>query len=431
MAAREMKRILVTGAAGQIGSELTLALRERYGAENVVAAGHRTPPSPRLRDSGPFEFLDVTQRESLERVVDRYAIDTIYHMAAILSATGEQKPQLAWQVNMGGLYNVLEVARERNMVRLFCPSSMAVFGPEAPKERTPQETVLRPTTIYGVTKVAGELLCNYYFHKYGLDVRGLRYPGIISAETFPGGGTTDYAVAIFYEAILHGHYTCFVREDTVLPMMYMPDCIRATISLMEADLSRLRYHADYNVAALSFSAGELQGFSLFLQRCQQAVEEAPRGHGESPPGIGDVPIPQPTDQVQGPIPQGGQGRPYLPPRAAQYFLPRSHIPRRDPSPSRAPKSSIATIPTKGNLRPLRPRGSGTRAMIRPRRLWGWTSSLMPHLLAPDSPRLYPFVRTLKSPGGTGGGDPQAHPHLHGGVQARLPPGHRRFLAAQH
>ncbi|MGQ9457765.1 MAG: NAD-dependent epimerase/dehydratase family protein [Anaerolineae bacterium] len=252
-----MKRILVTGAAGQIGSELTLALRERYGAEKVVAAGHRTPPSPELRDSGPFEFLDVTQRESLERVVDRYAIDTIYHMAAILSATGEQNPQLAWQVNMGGLYNVLEVARERDMVRLFCPSSMAVFGPEAPKDRTPQETVLRPTTIYGVTKVAGELLCNYYFHKYGLDVRGLRYPGIISAETFPGGGTTDYAVAIFYDAILHGHYTCFVREDTVLPMMYMPDCIRATILLMEADLSRLRYHADYNVAALSFSAGEL------------------------------------------------------------------------------------------------------------------------------------------------------------------------------
>ncbi len=257
MAARETKRILVTGAAGQIGSELTLALRERYGAENVVAAVHRTPPSPKLRDSGPFEFLDVTQRESLEQVVDRYAIDTIYHMAAVLSATGEQNPQLAWQVNMGGLYNVLEVARERNMVRLFCPSSMAVFGPEAPKDRTPQETVLRPTTIYGVTKVAGELLCNYYFHKYGLDVRGLRYPGIISAETFPGGGTTDYAVAIFYDAIQHGHYTCFVREDTVLPMMYMPDCIRATIMLMEANLSRLRYHADYNVAALSFSAGEL------------------------------------------------------------------------------------------------------------------------------------------------------------------------------
>lgn len=257
MAPREMKRILVTGAAGQIGSELTLALRERYGAENVVAAGHRTPPSPKLRDSGPFAFVDVTQRETLEEVVDRYAIDTIYHMAAILSATGEQKPQLAWQVNMGGLYNVLEVARERNMVRVFCPSSMAVFGPEAPKERTPQETVLRPTTIYGVSKVAGELLCNYYFHKYGLDVRGLRYPGIISAETFPGGGTTDYAVAIFYDAILHGHYTCFVREDTVLPMMYMPDCIRATILLMEADLGRLRYHADYNVAALSFSAGEL------------------------------------------------------------------------------------------------------------------------------------------------------------------------------
>jgi len=257
MPAKEMRRILVTGAAGQIGSELTLALRERYGAENVIATGHRTKPSEELRDSGPFEFIDVTRRDSIAGVVDKYDVDTIYHMAAVLSAVGEQKPQLAWNVNMNGLYNVLEVARGRQMVRLLCPSSMAVFGPDTPRDNTPQETVLRPTTMYGVTKVAGELLGDYYFQRFGLDVRGLRYPGIISSETFPGGGTTDYAVAIFYEAIKHQRYTCFVREDTVLPMMYMPDCIRATIMLMEADLGQLKHHADFNVAALSFSAGEL------------------------------------------------------------------------------------------------------------------------------------------------------------------------------
>jgi len=254
---REMKRILVTGACGQIGSELTMALRERYGGENVVATGRKTAPSPALRDSGPFEFIDVARRETLEAVVDKYKIDTIYHMAAILSATGEQNPQLAWDVNINGLYNVLEVARERNMVRVFCPSSIAAFGPETPRENTPQETVLRPTTMYGVTKVAGELLCNYYFKRFGLDVRGVRYPGIISSETLPGGGTTDYAVAIFYEAIKHKRYTCFVRADTVLPMMYMPDCIRGTMMLMEADLSRLKHHADFNMAGVSFSAGEL------------------------------------------------------------------------------------------------------------------------------------------------------------------------------
>jgi len=252
-----MKRILVTGACGQIGSELTLTLRERYGAENVVASDIKTQPGPGLRDSGPFEVIDVTRRETIEEVVDRYGIDTVYHMAAILSATGEKNPHLAWNVNINGLYSVLEVARERQMVRVFWPSSIAVFGPETPKENTPQETVLRPTTMYGVTKVTGELLCNYYFRRFGLDVRGIRYPGIISSETLPGGGTTDYAVEIFYEALRHKRYTCFVREDTVLPMMYMPDCIRATIMLMEADLSRLKHHADYNVAGLSFSAGEL------------------------------------------------------------------------------------------------------------------------------------------------------------------------------
>jgi len=251
-----MKRILVTGAVGQIGSELTVELRRRYGAGNVVAAGHRTRPGAVLCE-GPFEYIDVTRRESIEEVVNKHNIDTIYHMAAILSAVGEAKPHLAWDVNINGLYNILEVAREHNLTRVFCPSSIAVFGPETPRDNTPQETVLRPRTMYGVTKVAGELLCDYYVRRFGLDVRGVRYPGIISSETLPGGGTTDYAVAIYYEAVANKRYTCFVREDTVLPMMYMPDCIKAIIDLMEADFDRLVHHADFNLAAMSFSAGEL------------------------------------------------------------------------------------------------------------------------------------------------------------------------------
>jgi nucleoside-diphosphate-sugar epimerase len=255
--ARQMKRILVTGAVGQIGSELTMALRELHGGDNVVAAGRKTEPRPELRDSGPFEFVNVTDREALDAVIERYDIDTIYHMAAILSAVGEERPLLCWDVNMNGLHNVLEAARDHELVRVICPSSIAVFGPETPRERTPQETVLRPTTMYGVTKVAGELLCDYYVRRFGVDARGLRYPGIISAETLPGGGTTDYAVAIFYEAVDKGRYTCFVREDTRLPMMYMPDCIKATIDLASADLDRLKHHGDFNVAAFSFTAGEL------------------------------------------------------------------------------------------------------------------------------------------------------------------------------
>ncbi len=257
MPGKEMKRILVTGAVGQIGSELTMALRERFGNENVVATGRSTAPSPTLRDSGPFEFIDVAKKKTIEAVVERYRIDTVYHLAAILSAVGEKKPQLCWDVNVNGLYNVLEIARERELTRVFCPSSIAVFGRHTPVHNTPQETILSPTTMYGVTKVAGEALCDYYFQRFGVDVRGMRYPGIISSETLPGGGTTDYAVAIYYEAVANQRYTCFVREDTVLPMMYMPDAIKSAMDLMETDLSRLEHHSNFNLAAMSFSAGEL------------------------------------------------------------------------------------------------------------------------------------------------------------------------------
>ena len=257
MAGKKMKRILVTGAVGQIGSELTMALRKRYGAENVIATGRKTRPSDELRNSGPFYFIDVTRSETIEAVAKKHRIDTIFHLATILSAVGEKNPQLAWNVNINGLYNVLELAGKLNMVRIIVPSSIAVFGLETPRDNTPNETVLRPRTIYGVTKVAGELLGNYYFYRFGLDVRGLRYPGIISHKTMPGGGTTDYAVAIYYEAIKHRRYNCFVRADTRLPMMYMPDCIKAAIDLAEADLSQLKHHCDFNVGAMSFSAQEL------------------------------------------------------------------------------------------------------------------------------------------------------------------------------
>jgi nucleoside-diphosphate-sugar epimerase len=252
-----MKNILVTGAVGQIGSELTLELRKKYGADNVIATGRKTAPSDALKNSGPFYFVDVNKPETVLEVVKKHSIDTIYHMAAILSVAGEANPKLAWYVNMDGLYNMLEMARELNMARIIVPSSIAAFGPETPRESTPNDTILKPRTIYGVTKVAGELLGDYYFRKYGLDVRGLRYPGIISHETLPGGGTTDYAVAIYYDAVKHKKYTCFVREDTRLPMMYMPDCIKSTIDLAEADLSKLKHHSDFNVGAMSFSAGEL------------------------------------------------------------------------------------------------------------------------------------------------------------------------------
>jgi len=252
-----MKRIMVTGAAGQIGSELLKLLREKYGDANVLAADIQKIPDAELRESGPFEFCDVTKRDAVESIVRRYGIDTIYHLAAILSASGEKNPHLAWDVNINGTHNILEIARTLRLTRIYIPSSIAVFGPETPREATPQETVLKPTTIYGVTKVAGELLADYYVRKFDVDVRGSRFPGIISHETLPGGGTTDYAVAIFYEAVKNKRYTCFLREDTRLPMMYMPDCLKSVVDLMEADFSRLRHHVDFNLAAMSFSAAEL------------------------------------------------------------------------------------------------------------------------------------------------------------------------------
>ncbi len=252
-----MKNILVVGSAGQIGSELVLALREKYGGDRVVAGIRKTKPSEKLTSTGPCEVVDALQKEMLAETVDKYEIDVIINMAAILSGTGEKNPMLAWDVNMNGLINILELARERKMSQVLVPSSIAVFGPTTPVDNTPQETILKPTTIYGVTKVAGELLGDYYVKRYGMDVRGLRYPGIISHETLPGGGTTDYAVAIYYEAIKHKKYTCFVNADTRLPMMYMPDCLKATIDLMEADFDNLNYHCDYNVGAMSFTVAEL------------------------------------------------------------------------------------------------------------------------------------------------------------------------------
>lgn len=256
MPRKPMRRILVTGAAGQIGSELTPELRRRYGGENVVASDIRRPGAG-MEASGPFEMLDVTDGGRMREVVEEHDIDSIFHLAAVLSAAGERRPHLAWRVNMDGLYNVLEVARELDLTRVFFPSSIAAFGPETPREMTPQETVMRPKTIYGITKVAGELLCDYYFRRFGVDVRGVRYPGIISNVAPPGGGTTDYAVEMFYAAVKFKRYVCYVREETVLPMMYMPDCIGVAVDLMEADLSKLRHHGDYNVAGMSFSAGEL------------------------------------------------------------------------------------------------------------------------------------------------------------------------------
>jgi nucleoside-diphosphate-sugar epimerase len=248
--------VLVTGAMGQIGTELTRELRKRYGSNNVIATDIRRPVG-KLAETGPCDILDVTDREAVFNIIKKYGINTIFHMAAILSATGEKNPALCWKVNMDGSMNIMDAAVELKLGTIMIPSSIAAFGPETPRFDTPQETILKPKTMYGVTKVCGELLGDYYVKKLGADIRGLRYPGIISSETPPGGGTTDFAVEIFYKAVEEGRYTCFVREDTMLPMMYMPDCIKATIDLSEARKEDLIHSCEYNLAALSFTAGDL------------------------------------------------------------------------------------------------------------------------------------------------------------------------------
>ena len=255
-----MKKILVTGSVGQIGSELTMLLRDLYGNDNVVAGGNRTKPSGKLLESGPFEIVDCTNVEQLAETVKKYKIDTIYHLAAILSAVAEAKPNLAWNVNINGLYNVLEIARENNCA-VFTPSSIGAFGPSTPPDDTPQDTIQRPNTMYGVTKVAGELLCDYYYKRFNVDTRGVRYPGIISNETLPGGGTTDYAVDIYYEAIKKKQYTSFLRAGTFLDMMYMPDALKAAVDIMEADPAKLIHRNAFNISTMSFDP-EMLGASI-------------------------------------------------------------------------------------------------------------------------------------------------------------------------
>lgn len=244
-----MKKILVTGALGQIGSELVIKLREIYGSEHVIATDIRKTDNP-VVSSGPFEILDVMDAENMLAIAKRYQVDTVIHLAALLSATAEAKPLLAWNLNMGGLVNALEVARELNC-QFFTPSSIGAFGPTTPKDQTPQDTIQRPTTMYGVNKVSGELLCDYYYYKFGVDTRGLRFPGLISYVAPPGGGTTDYAVEIYYEAIQKASYTCYINKGTYMDMMYMPDALNAIITLMEADPSKLKHRNAFNVTAMS------------------------------------------------------------------------------------------------------------------------------------------------------------------------------------
>jgi nucleoside-diphosphate-sugar epimerase len=250
------EKILVIGASGQIGVELTLALRKMYGNANVVASDLREE-NELLKGTGPYVSLDVMNKEMLHVQVIRQNVTQIYLLAAILSATGEKNPNLAWNLNMQGLLNVLDIAREEQVKKVYWPSSIAVFGPTSPKQNCPQQTIIEPITVYGISKYAGEFWCNYYHQRWGVDVRSLRYPGLISYKSLPGGGTTDYAVEIFYEVLENKQYTCFLSADTYLPMMYMPDAIRATIELMEAPTDKISVHTSYNISAMSFSPKEI------------------------------------------------------------------------------------------------------------------------------------------------------------------------------
>ena len=250
------EKVLVIGASGQIGVELTLALRKIYGNANVVASDLREE-NDLLKGTGPYVSMDVMNKEMLHVQVIRQNITQIYLLAAILSATGEKNPSLAWSINMQSLLNVLDIAKEEKMHKVYWPSSIAVFGPTSPKIMCPQQTVIEPITVYGISKYAGEFWCNYYHQRWGLDVRSIRYPGLISYKSAPGGGTTDYAVEIFHEALEEKKYECFLKEDTYLPMMYMPDAIKATIELMEAPAEKIRIRTSYNISAMSFSPKEI------------------------------------------------------------------------------------------------------------------------------------------------------------------------------
>ncbi len=245
-----MKRIMITGALGQIGTELTVKLRDIYGTDNVLATDLRRPEEDNIVLSGPFETLDVMDGERMQAIADDFKPDTMMHMAALLSATAEKNPVFAWDLNMGGLLNALEVARQHNM-QFFTPSSIGAFGPTTPKDHTPQLTIQRPTTMYGVNKVAGELLCDYYYHSFGLDTRSVRFPGLISHVKEPGGGTTDYAVEIYFKAVREGRYDSYIDKGTFMDMMYMDDAIDCIIQLMEADASRLKTRNAFNVTAMS------------------------------------------------------------------------------------------------------------------------------------------------------------------------------------
>lgn len=250
------KSILIIGACGQIGTELTLALRERFGNDRVVASDIREG-NENLMASGPFELLDATNYEAVENIVMHYDIEEIYLMAAMLSATAEKFPMRAWDLNMNSLFHVLNLAKEKKISKVFWPSSIAVFGPSTPKENTPQHTIMEPSTVYGISKQSGERWCSYYFKKYGVDVRSVRYPGLISWRTLPGGGTTDYAIDIYHSALSHKKYRCFLKADTKLPMMFMDDAIKATIDIMESKPETIMERSSYNLAAMSFTPSEI------------------------------------------------------------------------------------------------------------------------------------------------------------------------------
>jgi nucleoside-diphosphate-sugar epimerase len=250
------KSILIIGACGQIGTELTLKLRKNYG-KNAIIASDITEGSDELMQSGPFEFINALDYNQISAIIDKYAIHEVYLMAAMLSATGEKFPAKAWELNMNSLLNILNLAKEGKIKKIFWPSSIAVFGPTTPKEDTPQKTVMEPATVYGISKLAGERWCEYYFNKYGVDVRSMRYPGIISWKTSPGGGTTDYAIEIYHKALLDHNYDSFLNKDTKLPMMYMEDAIDATLKIMEAPAESIKIRSSYNLAAISFTPKEI------------------------------------------------------------------------------------------------------------------------------------------------------------------------------